>query len=102
MRARFLDLKTGDVEEEPGISLFDLTENNWSCDCNRGRAFWYAQSAGNLCRSERYILIHAEPEPGDDLKDMPLTDILQEANAEYYINLKRARAFLEAFGGDDE
>ena len=39
MKIKFLDIKTGKTAWKDGLSLWQLSEGNWSCDCNRELLF---------------------------------------------------------------
>ena len=84
MKATYLDLKTGRTAKEKGLSEWDITEGNWSCDCNRSLAFGLIRSDNckDFCVSQRFIVIAVEAEPGDCL----LVDgcrTIADANREY-------------------
>jgi hypothetical protein len=84
MEATYLDLKTGKTAKEKGLSEWDITEGNWSCDCNRSLAFGLTRSDdySDRCVSQRFIVIAVEAEPGDCL----LIDgcrTIADANREY-------------------
>jgi len=80
MEVEYLDLKTGNKAVDKGIGLFNLTESNWSCDCNRGLAF----NINDLddCRNERFIVINAIPETEEE-KQLCMADIIRDANSDY-------------------
>jgi hypothetical protein len=84
MKVTYLDLKTGKTAQETGISEFQLTENNWSCDCNRCRAFGLREG-GSYCLSQRFIVISVEAESKDELFDDE--DVIARANSDYYRNI---------------
>lgn len=84
MKVTYLDLKTGKTAQEVGISEFQLTENNWSCDCNRCRAFGLREN-GSYCLSQRFIVISVEAESEDELLDSE--DVIARANSDYYRNI---------------
>lgn len=84
MKVTYLDLKTGKTAQEAGISEFQLTENNWSCDCNRCSAFGLRES-GSYCLSQRFIVISVEAESEDELFNSE--DVIARANSDYYSNI---------------
>lgn len=84
MKVTYLDLKTGKTAQETGVSEFQLTENNWSCDCNRCRAFGLTET-GNYCLSQRFIVISVEAESEDERFDKE--DVIARANSDYYRNI---------------
>lgn len=84
MKVTYLDLKTGKTAQESGISVFQLTENNWSCDCNRSRAFSLTE-AGCYCLSQRFIVVSVEAESEDELFNSE--DVIARANSDYYSNI---------------
>ena len=86
MKSRYLDLETGRRAEGEGISEFSLTENNWSCDCNRAIPFDGLTDSGTCVGCHRYIVIGVEAEEGDEPFDQ--TEVIREANREYYMRMK--------------
>ena len=84
MEATYLDLKTGKTVKEKGLSEWDITEGNWSCDCNRSLAFGLIRSVDYeySCISQRFIVIAVKAEPGDRL---PIDECctIADANREY-------------------
>ena len=88
MKVKYLDLATGRIAEDSGISEFSLTENNWSCDCNRAIPFDGLSDFSGCDGFKRYIVIGVEPEPMDDSFDA--TEVIKKANREYYMRLKSA------------
>lgn len=84
MKVIYLDLKTGKTAQESGISEFQLTENNWSCDCNRCRAFGLKEN-GAYCLSQRFIVVSVEAESEDEPFDT--ADVIARANSDYYNNI---------------
>jgi len=83
-------MATGRVASETGISVFDLMENNWSCDCNRGSVFeGYEKPQKNICAgAERFIVIDVEVEAELGFDGYTKDEILREANSDYYYKLK--------------
>lgn len=88
MKVKYLDLATGRIAEDKGISEFNLTENNWSCDCNRSIPFDGLSDSDVCSGCKRYIVIGVEPEAMDDPFDA--TEVIKEANREYYMRLQSA------------
>lgn len=84
MKVTYLDLKTGKTAKEAGVTEFQLTDGNWSCDCNRCIAFdlW---SKGSYCLSQRFVVISVEAEPEDEPFDG--IDVIARANSDYYHNI---------------
>jgi hypothetical protein len=84
MEVTYLDLKTGKTAQEKGLSEWDITEGNWSCDCNRSLAFGLILSddCASLCVSQRFIVTAVETEPGDCLV-IDKCQIIADANSEY-------------------
>jgi hypothetical protein len=81
MIVKYIDLETGQRAEERGISPYNLSEGNWSCDCNRQFPFGI-QPTGNVCIGcKRFIAYSAEPEAGDE--PFNEQELLAEANREY-------------------
>lgn len=93
MKVRYLDLATGRTAEDAGISEFNLTENNYSCDCNRAVPFDGPDY--DTCEYKRYIVIGVEAEPMDDPFDA--TEVIKEANREYYMRLQADKANVHHF-----
>lgn len=90
MIVTYLDLETGRKSTQEGISRFSLEHGNWSCDCNRRIAFdGIPLPADDYCEgSRRFIAIGLESEPMDEPFDE--TEVLQEANKAYWINMQNA------------
>jgi hypothetical protein len=87
MKVTYLDLKTGRTAQEAGISEFQLTENNWSCDCNRSRAFGLDNPV-MYCSAQRFVAIAVEKEPEDEWCDDDTPEsIVAAANRDYYYGL---------------
>lgn len=87
MIVEYLDLKTGKKAKDSGISEFELTENNWSCDCNRMTAFGLSNDSGVCDGCKRFIVISVVKEITDELFDEEYT--LKHANAEYYLKTSK-------------
>ncbi len=85
MKVKYLDLATGRTAESSGISKYSLTEGNWSCDCNRAIAFNEFNPSGKCDGYKRYIVIGVEAELDDEPYDT--TEVIKEANLEYYLKL---------------
>ena len=86
MKVKFLDLATGRTADASGISEFDLTDDDWSCDCNRAAAFHDTIDSILCIGSKRYIVIGVEAEPMDAPFDAE--SVIAEANREYFIRLQ--------------
>jgi len=86
MIVRYLDLETGRKAEDRGISVFNLTEGNWSCDCNRRIPFVGFSGSDTCDGCHRFVVFDVEAEDGDE----PLNpiDVIREANSEYYMRLR--------------
>ena len=87
MIVRYLDLETGRKAEGRGISEFDLTEGNWSCDCNRRMPFDGLTDSGTCDGCRRFVVYDVEAEDGDE--PFNAADVIREANSEYYMRLRR-------------
>jgi hypothetical protein len=85
MKVKYLDLETGEKAEEDGISRWQLTEGNWSCDCNRQLAF---DRDSDTCKSERYIVYDVEEEGSETFELLSIEEIIREANSKYYFKLR--------------
>lgn len=85
MIVTFFDLMTGTTAKRAGIHPFELTDNNWECDCNRQMLFdklEHRQGRGICEGYTRFIAIAVEREEEDPPFDPQ--DVLIEANASYY------------------
>ena len=81
MRIQILDTKTGSISEQNGITCFNITDNNWSCDCNRINSFDYETGLEDeeyCIGSNRFLIIKLIQDRDDDY---PIT--LSEANSDY-------------------
>lgn len=60
-----LDTKTGETRavESVGNWVFDWTQNNWSCDCNRQRYFGFDDFTGYCMDQKRFLVIAVDPMP---------------------------------------
>jgi hypothetical protein len=62
------DTKTGQTRQVETITLWEWTEGNWSCDCNRESFF--GQQTDGRCTSTRYRVTSVEGMPeGYTLED---------------------------------
>lgn len=86
MKVTYLDLKTGKTAQDVGLNEWNLTEGNWSCDCNRAYRFNLGkeieQQFGDYCSSQRFIVISVEPEADDEPFDS--AEVITRANREYF------------------
>ena len=57
MKAKVLDVVTGETEWRNGVSSFQWAHNNWSCDCNR---YDYDEFESTCQGCMRYLVIGAE------------------------------------------
>jgi hypothetical protein len=79
MKVTILDLLTGEVGEISGVTEYDLTEGNYSCDCNRD--FNNDLPDVGYCHgAKRFLVIAAHTEAGEE----PCTKTLAELNEEYW------------------
>lgn len=83
MRVQYRDLETGKTAWQTGLSMFDLSDGNYSCDCNRASAFMAYGEYDAPCQCKRYLVVAVCPEPGDD-PFIP-EDVIREANDEYKV-----------------
>lgn len=81
MIVTYLDLKTGQKATETDVTVWSLTEGNWSCDCNRIYAFGIDNQDFTCLGCFRFIAVDVQPE-GDEQFDA--TEVLRLANSEYY------------------
>lgn len=90
MKATLLDLATGRTAMSAhDVSVFQWTENNWSCDCNRALAFGlepFAPEVGDCLGSRRFLVIDCH----GDLEGMSVDEIRKEANRGYFGGTKQA------------
>jgi len=66
MNITIIDTKNNNIANKSGISSFDLTENNWSCDCNRQRVFGIDGTSRTCIGCKRFLVIDAVVETDDD------------------------------------
>jgi len=75
------DLETGETAIEHGkVSIWDLTYGNWSCDCNRRKAFGESSNHKYCLGNKRYIVLNIESKK---LTKDQIEDIINEVNLEY-------------------
>ena len=79
-RIEYKDLETGETAFDSGVSIYVLTEGNWSCDCNRETAFGHCSVVNYCIGCERYIVIDIESEI---LTKEQIQDVINEANQGY-------------------
>lgn len=91
MRVQYLDLKTGEKAWDSGISEFELTQNNWSCDCNRGRAFDVDHEDGVCAGFVRFVVIDVEYEESDSERS-DIAGVIRDANEDYFFRLRESDA----------
>lgn len=75
------DSETGLVaphREPVGLTEWDWTDGNWSCDCNRAKAFGHWDLGGTCLGSRRYRVIDATGVPVERR-----AEFLREANRGY-------------------
>jgi hypothetical protein len=66
MRVRLRDVVTGEeADVTDNVSVFDWTENNWSCDCNRADYFDHLDlsDSGYCIGAHRYYVVAVDPMP---------------------------------------
>ena len=82
MRIRYKNKITGKKAwEQDDISVYQLTEGNWSCDCNRAKAF--GQDTGKGCIGcIEYIVDHIE---SDEHSPEEIQKIIEDANLGYSV-----------------
>lgn len=65
MTATILDTETGKTRDIEGLSDYDLTDGNWSCDCNRGPV-----DDSDTCKGcKRYLVVAVSPKQGTPIRD---------------------------------
>lgn len=69
------DTVTNQTATVKGQSLWDWTEGNWSCDCNRALYFGPMTDEYDYCKAHRYIVVAVSP--------MPKGFTLQDFNQDY-------------------
>ena len=87
MKITYLDLETNNTAINNDISVFELTEGNWSCDCNRRLVFFPSDIEIDCkCISNRFIVIDVVEEVDEEFECHGYTkeEILKESNSEYY------------------
>ena len=57
IRVTYKDLETGLLADQQVLNLFELTENNYSCDCNRQLAFGHDEGEGHCIGTHRYVVL---------------------------------------------
>ena len=82
MKVKYLDLKTGETAVDTGISQFNLTDGNYSCDCNRAIPFDRVDHSDICLGHRRYVVIGVEPET--EHESFNPEEIISEANREYW------------------
>jgi len=87
----YLDTKTGKRSDpQSGISWFELAANNWSCDCNRRRAFELSDEGernwNNCLGSHRFLVVSVELEQRD-FHSTPVD--MADFNTSYPLELRR-------------
>ena len=80
-KIEYLDLETGETAVEKwDVSIWGLTDGNWSCDCNRGKAFGESSDHKYCLGNKRYIVSNIEAKA---LTKEQIQDIIDEANQDY-------------------
>lgn len=82
LRIAYRDLQTGNVVDEPrtDLTVWDITEGNWSCDCNRAKAFGLQDVTGMICDGCKRFVVETV---SGDLEGWTSEDLIREANREY-------------------
>lgn len=58
------DRETDETVVVAGLTVYDWTEGNWSCDCNRATYFGANKLVADVCRgAERYVIAEVDPMP---------------------------------------
>ena len=88
MNATYIDVNTGQIASESGVSPFDMAENNWSCDCNRRIPFNLDEEddhPNTCCSDQRFVLVEYSYETSDAIEeyDQDLLYTLEDYNAGY-------------------
>lgn len=89
MKATILDTETGIEAIVSGHHSWEWAENNWSCDCNRQRAFGLSEGDGICLGGKRFVVIAAA---FDDPEDYEYT--LAELNSDYPDELLRKHGII--------
>jgi hypothetical protein len=84
------DLVTGEIATDSGGDIWEYTEGNWSCDCNRCLSFGkelelklvQQHGRGYCFGNERIIVIDLVEEDGD-FEGYPKEDLISEMNRGY-------------------
>lgn len=82
LRITYRDLQTGSLAEErrEDLTVWDLTEGNWSCDCNRADAFGLMDTSRKFCDGCKRFVVD---EVSGDLEGWTQDELIREANREY-------------------
>lgn len=98
MRVKYLDLATGKIASDCGVSQFNLTDNNYCCDCNRAIPFEGEPIGDSVCAEyRRYIVIAVERELMDEPFDAE--DVIKRANSRYFLRLSSSEPMRFALPG---
>lgn len=81
IRVTLKDRVTGVIKEYPdtSISVFDWTEGNWSCDCNRSIAFTGKAQGGGVCVAFQYEVVNAV----GDMEGYTTSEFIADCNTSY-------------------
>ena len=79
MRIKFLDIKTGKTAWKEDLSFWEVSEGNWSCDCNREHLFGNDDIITcNEASQHRYLAIEVMAE--EESENESDEEVLREAN----------------------
>jgi hypothetical protein len=79
MKITILDTVTGKTVTEKELSPWEITDGNWSCDCNRELRFGVDTGEGFCIGSKRYLVIEVEQDCSGQDREMTLL----ECNSDY-------------------
>jgi hypothetical protein len=71
VRFVILDTRTGCTGVEERVGVFEMSENNWSCDCNRAAACAAAELDGQCRGNKRFLVIGCDA-PGWTFRELNL------------------------------
>jgi len=83
MKVRLLDLATGRSAWMDGITEWQITEGNHSCDCNRGMYFGIENDSEGCVGCKRFIVTDLEFTSCPDLNTTK-EEIIAAANSDYF------------------
>lgn len=84
LKVSYINKLTGEIKDEPKLlSEWDLTEGNYSCDCNRAIVFENILNVDSLCKCDKYLVYSVKSNDLNYQDSTKLNNILKEANSGY-------------------